>query len=216
MFDIYVKLFRFKISFSSFQEDNIKVGELIVKLLLSSYYKENMPVIEWTKRFIYLIKTYPLSYRNFFLYSEKVLPFSDAFTIMYEILGQLGNFVLSKAEMEAADTENEEEIHMKKAVRSKSKRPLTACNRARNNEFPSADEKSKERECAFDDPLVVEGLFDIITILWILHDQSLNKTENQDLRSKIYEAYLKYAQPFINYYKVSCQWTFFYIAQINC
>ncbi|KAL0269161.1 UNVERIFIED_CONTAM: hypothetical protein PYX00_006980 [Menopon gallinae] len=185
-------------------EENIKVGQLIVKLLMSSYYQDNMPVIEWTKRFIFLIKTYPKSYRNFFLYSERILSFPSALTIMYEILVQVGNYVLSKAEIDPVDIECDEEVQAKKVRRSKGKRPLTACNIGKNNEIVSKAEKTKGKECAFDDPLVVEGLFDIVTILWILHDNKLNKSENQEQRLKIYETYTKYAQPFINYYKDTC------------
>lgn len=172
------------------------VGQWIVKLLMPNYYHSNLTVVEWTKRFIYLIKTYRKSYRNFFFYSSKSLSFEDACTIIYEILSQLGLFVLSKYEV---DKEDENTLKTVDKKRSK-KNPLSESNGRKES---LSSETSSAKKCAFDEPDVVLGLFDIVTILWVLNDMKLNKPENEEIRFKLYDTYIKYAQPFINYYKVS-------------
>ena len=167
------------------------------QLLIKNYYKPKMAVIEWTKRFIYLIKTYSKSYRNFFFYSNKSLSFKDACTIIYEILNQLGMYVLSKSEEDLDESENTIEKPVEKKKRKKT--PLSEINGFDSVEKPKP---ATVKKCAFDDPEVVSGLFDIVTILWVLHDIELNKSENEEMRLKLYDTYIKYAQPFINYYKV--------------
>lgn len=156
-----------------------------------------MPVIEWTKRFIYLIKAYRKSYRNFFFFSNKSLSFNDACSIIYEILCQLGMFVLSKSELENDNIESEVRASKKKKCNSKN----TVSSSSRIEESEMRDNVSKKS--SFDDAEVISGLFDIATILWVLHSIKLNKPENEEMRLKLYDVYLKYAQPFINYYKVS-------------
>ena len=189
-----------------FQDDNASVGHWIVKLLIKNYYKPKMAVIEWTKRFIYLIKTYSKSYRNFFFYSNKSLSFKDACTIIYEILNQLGMYVLSKSEEDLDESENIIEKPVEKKKRKKT--PLSEINGFDSVEKPKP---ATVKKCAFDDPEVVSGLFDIVTILWVLHDIELNKSENEEMRLKLYDTYIKYAQPFINYYKVCFYFEFYFV-----
>ncbi|KAK6635862.1 hypothetical protein RUM44_001116 [Polyplax serrata] len=178
-------------------DDNAVVGQWIVKLLMKNYYHSKMPVVEWTKRFIYLIKTYRKSYRNFFFYSGKSLTFTDACTIIYEILSQLGMFVISKSGIDEEDSENIVQ-KPKEKTRGKMKNPLSEANVGKE---PLDNSNSSTKKCAFDDPEVVLGLFDVVTILWVLHDIKLNKPENEETRLKLYDTYIKYAQPFINYYR---------------
>lgn len=184
--------------------DNTNVGQWVVKLLMSYYYQPNMPVIEWTKRFIYLIRTYRKSYRNFFLFSSKTLPFPDAVNIISEVLTQIGVYVMSKLSADQDDSEENNEdiisVNKNKNKKGRGKAPLQDWN-GKANSPPTEVEKPKN--CAFDDPIVVSGLFDIVTILWVLHDKNLNKPENEEERLKLYDTYIKYAQPFINYYKDS-------------
>lgn len=175
------------------------MGQWIVKLVMSHYYKPEMPAVEWTKRFIYLIRTYKRAYRNFFMFSKKTLPFSEAVTVICEILSQIGGYVISKLSVDQDLEENCEENIGKKKKGSK-KTPLQDWNGKTNS--PQTPEPEKPKNCAFDDPAVVSGLFDIVTILWVLHDKDLNKPDNEEERLKLYDTYIKYAQPCINYYKV--------------
>ena len=167
-----------------------------------------MPVIEWTKRFIYLIRTYRKSYRNFFLFSSKTLPFEDAVNIIREILTQIGVYVMSKLTADQDSDENDEEIMSlnKNKNKNRGKAPLKDWN-GKPKSPPKEVEKPKS--CAFDDPIVVSGLFDIVTILWVLHDKNFTNPKNEEERLNLYDTYIKYAQPFINYYKVFLLFFFF-------
>lgn len=75
-----------------------------MRLLLPSFFDGRLESNEWILRFSVLVKKYPHSYRNFFMFSNKVLSFKDALVIMCELLTHLGGYVSKKLK----DSENEE------------------------------------------------------------------------------------------------------------
>lgn len=77
-----------------------------------------------------------------------------------------------------------------------------ATKKSRDSSQSDVSGTQRQGTCAFDDPAVVTGIFDIVTILWVLHDNQLLKPDNKEARLKLLDTYIQFAQCFINYYKV--------------
>jgi len=111
--------------------------------------------------------------------------------LMTELISHIGGYV--------ADQQNKEEEENTSVVANQSGKR----SKQRKSNVSTNSSSSEGKQCLFDDPIIVVGIFDVVTILWVLHDAEMRLPENKPKYETFLSHVVHYAQNLISYYKVN-------------
>ncbi|XP_015921624.1 condensin-2 complex subunit G2 isoform X1 [Parasteatoda tepidariorum] len=196
-------------------EEDPAVSKLIVNLIHNSYFPKNEHPNVWMCRCAEMIKSNRESSREFFRHIPRYIGVDAGAKFMVQVVKAIHFYAKSKTSsvMNASQTSAQRKsasqnsaqrktASQKKSVQKKTQSQKKSASRKRNNSSylnESGDAEALESAIGFQDPNIVSGLLDAVSVLWL--SCNLAKPENKNQLKMVVGNLAKWMEDLVIHYK---------------